>query len=95
MDSSMSFASLDEAGSDRENMQWKFRCVARNGIRLEAAIDGGGPSLHRLPYIKTDCSGSFEVRNNSLASASILLESADGTAERLETTTGAVLEMVG
>jgi hypothetical protein len=89
------FRGLDEVVSDRENMQWRFRAVARNGVRLDAAIDGSGSSLHRLPYIKTDCSGSFEVRNNSLASASLVLESADGTTERLETTAGAVLEMVG
>jgi len=80
---------------DRDNILWKFRCVARNGFRLEAAIDGHGPSIHRLPYIKTDCSGSFEVVNNSLASASLLLESVDRPAERLETATGAVLEVVG
>lgn len=89
------FRHLDETGSDRDNMQWKFRSAVRNGIRLEAVINGGGSSLHRLPYIKTDCSGSFEVANNSLASASILLESAGGVPETLEATTGAVLEIVG
>ena len=89
------FRGLDESGSDRDNMQWKFRSVARNGIRLKAAIDGGGSSLHRLPYRKTDCSGSFELANNSLASASILLQRAQGVPETFETTTGAVLEMVG
>jgi hypothetical protein len=89
------FRGLDEVVSDRENMQWRFRAVARNGVRLDAAIDGSGSSLHRLPYIRTDCSGSFEVRNNSLASASILLEAPDGASERLETNSGAVLEMVG
>jgi hypothetical protein len=89
------FRGLDDVVNDRENMQWKFRTVAQDGVRLDAAIDGSGSSLHRLPYIRTDCSGSFEVRNNSLASASLLLESANGTPERLETTAGAVLEMVG
>jgi len=79
----------------RENMQWNFRCTARSGLRLEAAIDGRGSSIHRLPYLKTDCSGSFEVRNNSLASASLVLESGGGRSERLETANGAVLEMVG
>jgi len=88
------FRNLQET-SDRDNMQWKFHCAARNGFHLEAAIDGRGPSVHRLPYIKTDCSGSFEVANNSLASASLLLESAGRTAERFETATGAVLEIVG
>ena len=81
--------------SSREAMLWKFRCVGRNNTRLEAVIDGRGPSLHRLPYIKTNCSGSFEVANNSLASASLLLESRGRPVERLQTATGAVLEMVG
>jgi len=88
------FRTVQETG-DLNNMQWKFRCTARNGFRLEAAIDGRGPSVHRLPYIKTDCSGSFEVVNNSLASASLLLESSGTTAERFDTATGAVLEIVG
>ncbi|HYM75380.1 MAG TPA: hypothetical protein VE377_05315 [Candidatus Dormibacteraeota bacterium] len=89
------FRGLNESGRDRASMQWKFRTVAQNGLRLEAAIDGRGSSQHHLPYIKTDCSGSFEVANNSLASASIQLARADGTSERLETASGAVLEMVG
>jgi hypothetical protein len=89
------FRNLRESGNGRESMQWIFRCAGRNGVRVEAAIDGRGPSVHRLPYIKTDCSGSFEVVNNSLASASLLIQRGDGSSERLETTTGAVLEMVG
>jgi len=88
------FRDLRETG-DRKNLQWNFRCAARHRLRLEAAVDGRGPSVHRLPYLKTDCSGTFDVMNNSLASASLLLESASGPAERLETTTGAVLEIVG
>jgi hypothetical protein len=76
-------------------MRWKFRTVGRKGVRLDAVVDGGGSSLHRLPYIKTDCSGTFEVRNNSLAFASLVLESADEAPVRLETASGAVLEMVG
>jgi hypothetical protein len=86
---------LKESVRDRESLQWNFRCIAQNGLRLEVSIDGRGPSIHRLPYIKTDCTGSFEVMNNSLASASVLIQSAVGEAERLETSTGAVLEMMG
>jgi hypothetical protein len=89
------FRSLQDVGDSRRNLQWNFRCTRRNGMRLEAAIDGRGPSVHRLPYLKTDCNGTFEVTNNSLASASLIIESASGAVERLETTTGAVLEMVG
>jgi len=88
------FRNLKETG-DREAMQWEFSCEARDGSRLQATIDGRGPSLHRLPYIKTDCTGTFEVANNSLASASLLLEGAGRPAERLETLSGAVLEITG
>jgi len=89
------FRNLQDIGDSRQNLQWNFHCTGRNGMRLEAAIDGRGPSVHRLPYLKTNCSGLFEVMNNSLASASLLIESASGATERLETATGAVLEMVG
>lgn len=89
------FRDLRETAITREAMQWNFRCVARNGLRLEAAINGSGPSVHRLPYMKTDCSGSFDVVNNSLASASLLIETPGRPAEQLETATGAVLERVG
>ncbi len=76
-------------------MQWTFHCIGRTGLRLEATIDGRGASVHRLPYIKTSCKGSFEVTNNSLASASLLLQNAAGQSEKLDTATGAVLERVG
>lgn len=88
------FRNLPDPAS-RQNMQWNFRCVSRDGLRLEATIDGRGPSAHHLPYLKTDCSGCFEVANNSLASASILLEPPGGSIEKLATRTGTVLEMVG
>ena len=87
------FRNLKET-HDRESMQWNFGCAIRNGLRLQATIDGRGHSIHRLPYIKTDCSGTFEVANNSLASASLMLEREGRPGERLETTGGAVLEIV-
>ncbi len=89
------FRDLRDTSRDQDTMQWNFRCAGRSGLRLEAAINGRGTSIHRLPYLKTNCTGSFEVVNNSLASASLLLESSAGPAEELETKTGAVLEMVG
>lgn len=79
---------------NRESMQWELG-AAQNGIKLQATIDGRGDSAHRLPYIKTDCSGTFEVANNSLASASLLLQREGRPQERLETPGGAVLEIVG
>lgn len=88
------FRNLKETG-DRGSMQWDFCCGLRNGTKLQATIDGRGDSVHRLPYIKTDCSGTFQVANNSLASASLLLEINGRPWERLETAGGAVLEIVG
>jgi len=80
---------------DRETMQWDLFCALRRGMKIRAQIDGRGNSVHRLPYIKTNCSGTFQVANNSFASASILLEAEGQPAERLEAPGGAVLEVVG
>jgi hypothetical protein len=88
------FRNLKET-AERENMLWNFCCTAPKGIHLRATIDGRGDSVQRFPYTKTDCSGTFEVANNSLASASLLLERAGRPVEILETNGGAVLEVVG
>ncbi len=89
------FRNLQEITRDPGQLTWKFRSSTKDGYRLEADIDGPEPSTHRLPYVKTDCSGSFEVANNSLARAVLRLERLGQPVETLETTTGAVLEMVG
>jgi hypothetical protein len=93
------FRNLQEKNRDADEFAWNFRCSSKDGLQLEAAFDGAGPSLHRLPYLKTNCSGSFEVTNNSLAKVSVRLERRLGqlgaAPTQLETTTGAVLEMVG
>ena len=78
-----------------DNMTWSFRCAERGGLRLDAEIVGHPTSIHHLPYVRTDCSGSFEVRNCSLASAQLVLRKPDGSKQKLETDQGAVLEMVG
>jgi hypothetical protein len=80
---------------NRETMQWDFCGSLQNGIRAQARIDGGGPSVHSISYAKTDCSGTFEVVNNSLASASLLLQGEGEPETRLQTTGGAVLEIAG
>ncbi|MGC2182096.1 MAG: hypothetical protein WA637_02315 [Terriglobales bacterium] len=87
------FRNLKETRSDQENLWWEFRCVTRDGFELEVALDGRGASLHRLPYLTTDCRGSVQVMNNSLARATLNLKPRGGSVEKLETTTGAVLEM--
>jgi len=98
------FGNLRESKRDPNQLGWNFRCSSsssspsKNGLKLEATIDGAGPSIHRLPYLKTNCTGSFEVANNSLARAVLRLEREDRQnqlVEELETSSGAVLEMVG
>lgn len=89
------FRKLCETRYEREELQWSFHGVSRNGLRLEATFNGGGAGVHRLSYQKTDCSGSFEVLNNSLAKAAVKFEKRDGSVVSLETTNGAVLEKGG
>jgi hypothetical protein len=84
-------ATLDQPGA----LQWNFHCTGKNGLQLEVAIDGRGSSLHHLPYLKTDCSGTFDVLNNSLASAVLSLQHPSGRTEELRTPHGAVLEFAG
>lgn len=86
---------LREVNTDAQEFRWSFRGSTKDGLQLEAAIDGTGPSVHRLPYLKTDCSGSFEVVNNSRSGAKLRLTRADGRIEELQTSSGAVLEMGG
>ena len=78
-----------------ESFTWKLSCEAHRGVAVDACFDGSGPNRHCLPYVKTDCSGTFDVNNNSLASALIRLKGADGRVEELKTGSGAVLEMAG
>ena len=89
------FKKLRESPGESVSFRWKFSCAAKNGLVLNAAFDGSGAGIHRLPYVKTDCSGSFAVTNNSLAKASLELKMPDGSVEQLQTETGAVLEMAG
>ena len=86
---------LQEIRRDPDGLNWNFRGSTKDGLRLNAAIDGAGASIHRLPYLKTNCAGSFEVVNNSLATAVVRLDRRGKSTEDLETKHGAVLEMVG
>lgn len=89
------FRKFRELTRKPRDLQWQFDARSRHGLRLKVAVDGSGPGMHVLPYLKTDCSGSFEVANNSLAKAQISLQHADGTLTMLQTATGAVVEMGG
>ena len=88
------FRKFDEKVRDQKPLQWILTCSDSTGNEVEASVDGSGESLHRLPYLKTDCSGTFEVANNSLAQARLMIRTCEG-AEELATKNGAVLEMAG
>jgi hypothetical protein len=89
------FRNLRDAEYDRQAFLWDFDCGSKDGLQLHVDLEGGGPSLHRLPYVTTDCSRSFEVMNNSLARAKLQLQFPGKPPEELETENGAVLEMTG
>jgi hypothetical protein len=89
------FKKLSQNERDRATMRWSFKCVRSDGTELTVAVDGGGPSVVRLPYTRTDCSGSFEVSNNSLARANLRLSRDGRSDEVIDCDGGAVLEMVG
>jgi len=89
------FRKVRESCRDPEAMRWIFQTASAAGS-IEVEIEGGGSSVHRLPYAKTDCSGRFEVANNSLARARLKLRLGNpARAEELVTDGGSVLEMTG
>jgi len=89
------FRDLTNLAEAPRSFGWSFRCSSKNGLRLHATFDGSGQSLHTLPYLRTNGSGSFPVANNSLASARLCLERPGAPSEVLETNSGAVLEKGG
>jgi hypothetical protein len=82
-----------EAKREPSRLKWKFSGVAADGYAVEATIEAPEPGIHQLPYVKTDCSGTFPVSNASLANA--LVRFGQNRNEHLETIGGAVLEMGG
>jgi hypothetical protein len=89
------FRDWQESSRDGNQLFWKFTARSRRRTLLEVELDGSGVSAHRLPYTRTDCSGSFEVANNSLAKAKVTLVQPGKPSVTLSTQQGAVLEMAG
>jgi len=90
-----SFRSLRESVRDAKRLIWTFSGRGRQGVHVDVDVQGRKNWVHRLPYLKTNCSGSFEVANDSLALTRIVLQLPGRTPEELSTNSGAVLEMVG
>ena len=89
------FRDVREGTRNARNLIWEFQCANGQGTSMDVSVRGRDNSVHHLPYVKTDCSGQFEVANDSLATARILLHLPGRGAEELTTDTGAVLEMSG
>jgi hypothetical protein len=89
------FRDLIDVAEDPKPLQWSFQASTKDGQRLRATIAGSQQSLHTLAYVKTNCSGSFQVANNSLAGARLRIEARGDAVEILETENGAVLEKGG
>src|SRR6266446_277687 len=89
------FRKVRESVRDSQKLDWRLECTGARGARVEVSIRGRAGLVHRLPYVKTDCSGRFEVANDSLALVRMILRRPGKAAEELTTDSGAVLEMVG
>jgi hypothetical protein len=83
-----------EIVSEAGRLKWVFSGTAPNGRHIEATVEGSAPGIHRLPYTKTDASGTFPVANASLANASVTIVMKESR-QILEVRGGAVLEMGG
>jgi hypothetical protein len=88
------FRGLRESTRDSQKLIWKLECNDGRGARVDVSVSGRERFVHRLPYVKTDCSGRFEVANDSLALARLNLRLPGRAAEELTSDSGAVLEMV-
>jgi hypothetical protein len=89
------FRKMCVAVRDARRLIWELRCDDGRGAQVSLDVRGREGLVHRLPYMKTDCSGHFEVSNDSLAAARLVLQLPGGATEELRTDSGAVLEMAG
>jgi hypothetical protein len=89
------FRKFSESVRDSRQLSWKLECTDARGAHVEVHVRGRERFVHHLPYVKTNCSGRFEVANDSLALARMVLQLPGRAAEELTTDLGAVLEMVG
>jgi hypothetical protein len=82
-----------EVVREAELLRWRLSAKDPGANPFEATIEARAPGIHQLPYLKTDCSGTFPVSNASIARAA--LRFGKNGSEILETMDGAVLEMAG
>jgi hypothetical protein len=89
------FNHMTQFERDPHRMIWSFCCPNAKFRTISVTVKGREGLVHRLPYLKTDCSGQFEVSNDSLANAKATIYHPGKVLEGLTTDGGAVLEMGG
>ena len=89
------FRHFSELRRDPRHLVWTMNCPNSKFALVHVEVRGRESLVHRLPYWKTDCSGQFEVANDSLAIARMALRLPRRAAEELTSDSGAVLEMAG
>lgn len=89
------FRDLQDLQREPSQLSWSFFCLNPKVSALKVEVVGRKGLIHRLPYFKTDCSGQFEVANDSLATARMTWYTPGGAPRELTTDSGAVIEMAG
>jgi hypothetical protein len=89
------FGSMTELLRKADDLIWCFCSPNVKFPVVKVDVRGREGLVHRLPYLKTDGRGQFEVANDSLAAARVILQLPGRPTEELGTDTGAVLEMAG
>ncbi|HEY6945427.1 MAG TPA: hypothetical protein VI431_09840 [Candidatus Acidoferrum sp.] len=87
--------SMREIRRDPGQLIWSLSCFNKLLGVVRVEVRGRESLVHHLPYFKTDCSGQFEVANDSLATARMILPMPRRPTEEFTTNSGAVLEMAG
>jgi hypothetical protein len=74
--------------------RWTIHCSRReDSTTLVAMLDGTGSSRNRISCLKTNCTDTFEVINNFLASAKLYLKRGEEAPIEFLAPRGAALEM--
>src|SRR5690348_5926683 len=89
------FRHLQNLQWNPSQLVWSFFCLNPKVSAVKVEVHGRKGFIHHLPYFKTDCSGQFEVANDSLASARMTWYTTGNPPKELSTDIGAVIEMTG
>lgn len=89
------FRTLQELRLDPNQLAWCFFCLKRKACAVKVEVQARKELIHRIPYFRTDCSGEFEVSNDSLAAARMTWFAPGSQPKELSTDIGAVIEMAG